>query len=622
MSPQICRKATHLACLVTAITGVAALALPRIPAADTWWHLAAGRFLLTSGRMSQADPFSFGTGRGDWLNHEWLTEILFYLVHQAVGLDGLFLLRTLVVVLAFVVLPLWSARRSLVSTPWACATVLGCAAAAEGWAFFDARAYLITYLGLAGTLFLVNETLRTGDWRFLLLVPPGTVLWANCHGGFILGPLVLLLVALGCLFPPRSTRLARTLALVAAGTLALCAIATPFGFGILAFPFSLIGPSAFTVGLNEWARPDLLRQVPFLGLLLVSIALIPRLDWPRRLCLGCFLVAGLVAWRHAPLAAIMAAFLLPGVMPRWEARSAWAMRLGLFFWVLAALAMGWLVSVRVKGGASEWTMLRTHFPVAAVRFLQANPQLPRNLVNPYEWGGYLEWTAWPQHRVFIDGRANTVYSQQRYAEALAVQFGPPWVRSLERAGLGALLAGRGHWEDILDRHDVRLVLCTRLQGDLVARISRSERWFEVYRDPLAVIFLRSEPELVRLAQDLVHPVSQWTFFEQAQLRLREGREPEALELVSQALALDPRWSQALVFRATLHLRARRDAEGERDLREALAWDSGVPDAHFNLAVLAWSRGEPEWALRELRRELDLNSRHAPARALLREIQGR
>jgi len=156
----------------------------------------------------------------------------------------------------------------------------------------------------------------------------------------------------------------------------------------------------------------------------------------------------------------------------------------------------------------------------------------------------------------------------------------------------------------------------------VDRISRSPRWFEVYRDPLAVIFLKTDPELVRLGQDLVRPESQWTLFEQAQIRLREGRELDALALVSRALSLDPRWPQALVFRGTLHLRAGRHFEGENDLREALTWDSSVPEAHFNLAVLAWTRGEPDRALRELRRELSLNPRHAPARSLMRQIQGR
>jgi len=572
--------------------------------------------------LSPADPFSFGSGRGGWLNHEWLTEILFYLVSQAAGLDGLFLLRTLLVVLAFAVLPLWSARRANVSAPWASALILGCTAAAEGWAFFDARAYLITYLGLAGTLFLASETLRTGEWRFLVPVPVLTVFWANCHGGFILGPTVLLLAASGCLIPPRSTRLAGVLALVGAGTLALCAIGTPFGPEILGFPFSLIGRSAFTLGLNEWARPDLHRQVAFLGLLSVAITLSPRLDWPRRLWLACFLAAGLLAWRHAPLGALVAAFVLPRALPRWRSHSDWIARLAVIGWVVALLGMSWVVSVRLRGGAAEWTLLRTHFPVAAARFLQANPGLPRDLVNPYEWGGYLEWTVWPKHRVFIDGRANTVYSQRRYAEALAVQFGEPWVRALDRAGLGTVLAEDRDWEDILERHGVRLVLCTRRQGDLVARITHSPRWFEVYRDPLAVIFLKADPDLVKLGQGLVRPDSQWTFFEQAQVRLREGREPEAMELVSRALALDPRWPQALVFRGALLLRAGHQAQGERDLREALTWDSSIPEAHFNLAVLAWMRGQRDRALRELRRELALNSRHGPARSLLNEIQGR
>lgn len=623
MTLETCRKSTRMAAIATVLMGVAALGMPRIPSADTWWHLAAGRLLVESRQWALEDPFSFGPGRGDWLNHEWLAEILFYLLHQAAGLDGVFMLRTLIVVLAFAILPMWAARRAGASIPGAGAAILGCAAAAEGWAFFDARAYLFTYLGLAGTLFLASEALRREDWRLLLPLPGVTVLWANCHGGFILGPLLLFVAALGCLLPPRSPRLAWGFVLVGAGTLALCAVATPFGPEILGFPFSLIHRSAFTLGLNEWARPDLSRQPAFLALMAVAFLLGRRTGWPQRLWLAAFLSAGLLAWRHAPLGALVSAFVLPASWPGSAfGRSRWGVWLAFVAWTLAVPLSASFLHERFVGGASEWTMLRTHFPVAAADFLRANPGLPRDLYNPYEWGGYLEWTVWPKHRVFIDGRANTVYSQKRYAEALAVQFGEPWGRSLQRAGLGGLLADSGDWEEILDRHGIRLAVCTRLQGDLVDRMSRSSRWFEVYRDPLAVVYLRAEPGLRRLAQGLVHPDSQWTLFERAQQSLRDGQEPEALERVSQALNLDPNWPQALVLRGIMRLRAGLEAQGEGDLRAALARDPAVPEAHFNLAVLAWNRGERARAIRELRHELSVNPTHAPARSLLEELLAR
>lgn len=611
-----------LASLATALLALAAQAVPRLPAADTWWHLAAGRFLVEQGRLPLVDPFSFGAGRGPWLNHEWLAEILFYLAFREWGLDGLFLLRTLGVVVAFGVLPLIGAYRLGVAPAWAAALVLACAMAAEGWAFFDARAYLFTYLGLSVTFLAGSETLRTGNPRFVLPLPVVTCFWANCHGGFILGPLALLVAAAGCCLPPRRFRLAAWFAGVALLSLALCAVSTPYGLETLAFPFSLLGRSAFSVGLNEWARPSLAGLGPYLALALVALALSlsPRGDWPRRLWLACFMAAGLVAWRHVPLGALAAAHLLPGFLPpaarpaRWPGMAATA-------WTLALAASGWSLSARLAGGAEAWSLMRSHFPVAAAEFLNSNPGLPRDLYNPYEWGGYLDWVAWPRHRTFIDGRAHTVFTERRYAEALWVQYGDGWKALLDGAGLGSVLQGAGDWEQVLDSHGIQLVLASRLQGDLVDRISGSPRWFQVYSDPLSAVFLRDEPRWRALVPRLVRPESTWTRLERGLAALRSGREADALRLLAAVVDEDPGLSSARVYLGTLLLRAGREGEGEAQLREALRRDPGVREAHFNLAMLALRRGERSRALRELRAELETNPEHPQAGARLRELGG-
>src|SRR5690606_18825940 len=146
---------------------------------------------------------------------EWLAEVVFFLVERSAGLDGLFLFRTGLVVLALAVLPLVGAARSGTPLAAAAATVLACGLAAEGWAFFDARPYLFSYLGVSLTLLLAREYLRTGSRRWLLPLPVVVALWANCHGGYILGPLVLMAGGGACLaLPPRRMPEGGTLLLV------------------------------------------------------------------------------------------------------------------------------------------------------------------------------------------------------------------------------------------------------------------------------------------------------------------------------------------------------------------------------------------------------------------------
>ncbi len=606
---------------LAALLGLTGLALPRLPAADTWWTLACGRLLATSGGLVHEDPFSFGPGRLAWLNHEWLAQVLLYLLDQALGLDGLFLVRTGVIVLAFGGLPLLGARlRRLPASP-AAAVVLACGASAEGWAFFDTRAYLFTYLGLSVTLLVALEALRTGRARIL----PGLILvdvvWANCHGGFILGPLALLGAAAGCLCDPGRFRLAGAFGGTALASLVLCSVGTPYGLETLRFPFSLMNSSAFTCGLNEWARPDLAAAWPFTVLVLVSAVLGWRGDPVRRVWLVLFLGAGLVAWRHAPLGALVAAHVLPDLVPRWRPVRAFGSRQVLLAWGAVALLAGATVAARLEGGAPEWTMTRTHFPVWATRFLLANPHLPRELFNPYEWGGYLDWVAWPKHRVFIDGRAHTVFSEQRYAQALCVQFGAPWVAALERAGLGKALGSERHWEEILESHGVRMVLASRLQGDLFARVSTSRRWLLVYSDPVAAVFLRNDDQGRRDSASLVHPLSPWICLERSLDALRAGKEELALDQASRAVALDPRWAQARAILGTLLLRAGQPVRGEAELSRALRLDRRVPEAHFNLALLALNQGEPDRARRELRQEIRWNPGHPEAARLLGELEG-
>src|SRR5260221_166583 len=59
---------------------------------DTYWHLAAGEWMLSHGLILRRDVFSFSHAGQAWDTHEWLTEVVMALAFRLGGWDGLLLL--------------------------------------------------------------------------------------------------------------------------------------------------------------------------------------------------------------------------------------------------------------------------------------------------------------------------------------------------------------------------------------------------------------------------------------------------------------------------------------------------------------------------------------------------
>src|SRR5262245_58073716 len=63
---------------------------------DLWGHVRFGQDLLRSWTLSSTDPYSFTTDR-PWVNHEWLSEVIFALAYGVTGPIGLIALKLLIV---------------------------------------------------------------------------------------------------------------------------------------------------------------------------------------------------------------------------------------------------------------------------------------------------------------------------------------------------------------------------------------------------------------------------------------------------------------------------------------------------------------------------------------------
>ncbi len=462
---------------------------------DTWWHLAAGRWMVEQGRVLQTDPFSFTRIGAQWINPSWLSQLLLYVTYRAAGVPGLNLLTALMATLAFTcVWPLLDGPGLLRGF-----VLVACATASA--VYWSARPQIVSF-ALAGALLLVLEKGRLHP-RVLVGVPVLLALWANLHGGFAIG-LILIALSLagegleaalavwaeagrrrGVWFEKRRGLL--RMALVLAVSVAAVGL-SPSGFELLRYPLDTVSIGPLRALIDEWQSPDFHRiEVwPFLGLVLAVVALLAYS--PRRpragelLQLSALMVLAFMARRNIALFALGAApvlgvhlwAVLAPVLAKWPATrrqvSPVAGRaLNLAILVILALAAGLKLTLPLSAQRIE-TAINQQQPVGAIAYLQASH--PEGaLFNSYAWGGYLLWRLWPDYLTFVDGRTDL------FAGSVLDDYVAAW---------NATEA----WPSVMAKYGIDLALLE--QGAPLTNALRAAGWATLYEDPQAVVFANPE----------------------------------------------------------------------------------------------------------------------------------
>ena len=202
---------------------------------DTWWQLRAGQDFWETGSVVLEETYSHTAQGQFWMNHEWLSEAIFYALYQlgrlplVVGLAVLVAVANIAVTWSLMKGPtmvrllLWAVALSAVSIAW------------------TPRPHVFTLFLVSGTAWLVVA----GRHGWLPLV---FLLWANLHGGFTLGVGLLGAFWLTGLTSGARTILSRSLL----ATICLAAtLVTPLGFRFWEeLPASLARLQAYEV--QEW----------------------------------------------------------------------------------------------------------------------------------------------------------------------------------------------------------------------------------------------------------------------------------------------------------------------------------------------------------------------------------
>ena len=459
----------------------------RIPLdTDTWWHLRAGETIIETRAVPMTDPFSHTKYGEAWIDHSWGSQIVLALAWRVGGDAGLAIYTALLATAGMGFVYLTCAGNVYVR---AFALVIGAAAAAVFW---SARPQMMSFLLGAVVLYLLHRHKREGKDR-LLLIPLVMLLWANLHGGFAIGFILLFGSLAGEVIgnllhkgEPEVVNWAgvRKLALVTALSLAAIAV-NPYGAQMLGYPFRTVGIGALQDFIQEWASPNFHeRQTwPFVFLLLGVYAAAGlsrrRLDWTDLLLTAGMAFLALTAGRNIAVYAMVAAPVLTRhvdaileergwqVRPQTRARGAMAW-LNLALLILILLGAG----LKVIGALLPRSVAEAkadYLPVRAAAWL--NETRPEGkMFNSYNWGGYLMFAA-PDFPVYVDGRTD-LYDDEFLREFLSAWRGFPG------------------WEDTLNRYDIGFVV-VESDGLMANAMRQDDDWRVAYDDEQAVVFVRA-----------------------------------------------------------------------------------------------------------------------------------
>jgi hypothetical protein len=156
---------------------------------DLGWHLAAGDLIRDRGNIPFQDPWSFTLGDKQWYNLSWLWDVIASVLFQYTKFSGLiiFVVACGAVIVGYLTSICLSSGASAIAV---CISVFSACLLYPAFATAP-NIYLAASPNISTMLFCVifyGECLKRTRW---FLLPAIMVLWANLHGGFLLGLLII-----------------------------------------------------------------------------------------------------------------------------------------------------------------------------------------------------------------------------------------------------------------------------------------------------------------------------------------------------------------------------------------------------------------------------------------------
>lgn len=439
--------------------------------ADTYWQIALGDWMIANRAVPHVDIYSWTVAGQPWISSQWLAQVIFAAVYGALGWSGVVAVSALAIASAFGLLAYYLMRH-LAPTP---ALVMVMAAfvlaAPHMLARPHALALPVMVAWAAGLVRAIDERRAPSFWLLPLIA-----LWANLHGGFTFGLLLIGACALEALLnAPAQARMRVVMRWALFGLAALVAVCiTPYGPESILVTRRILGLGPALALIGEW-QPENFAKLG--GLELCLLGALGFLLY-RRVTLPPVRIVVVLGLLHMALSQSRSGEMLGLIAPLFMA-APFAPQLGrsvrgdaksLYTAAAGALALFAIVMTVVLPLSLRYEPRAMVTPAAAVEAVKASGKT--RLLNSYDFGGYLIAKG---VKPFIDGRTE-LYGADfflRHDAAVNLKNVDVFYDLMRERGIDVTMLAPG--------------------TPAVGLLDRMPEWKRIYADDIAVVHVRTSP---------------------------------------------------------------------------------------------------------------------------------
>jgi hypothetical protein len=434
---------------------------------DLGWHLAAGDLIRDRGNIPFQDPWSFTLGDKQWYNLSWLWDVIASVLFQYTKFNGLIFF----VVACGAVLVGYLTSVCLSSGASAIAVSISVFAACLLYPTFATapNIYLAASPNTFTMLFCVVFYAECLKGTRCFLLPVVMALWANLHGGFLLGFLIIG-IFFGAALLRRDWANLKIYSFAGVGCL-IAIFITPLGWHIYGGLAATLGHFV-QANITEWQSyylnmtmpgsiPGILYTLIFIGLELRYRGSRP-IPLESRLLSWLFLFLGLYQFRYMSFFFIFStipfALHIDRLLPK-DLNNFLVQKSLLAAGIIGACALP-LTFMQVKPALGFPEMLSEQ----DARYLQTHFSHAR-LLNHWNAGGLLIFHTRGAVPVFVDGRGATAYP-----DALLRDYFKLVEWEIDETA----------WDTVLEKYQIDTVLWVKAHEQLRRFLVDKRGWKEEY----------------------------------------------------------------------------------------------------------------------------------------------
>lgn len=490
---------------------------------DFGWHLRVGQDIISTEDVPRTEKYTFPTEGESWVDHEWLSNILLFRIHQSsiYGFWTLSALFALITISTFILVAYLTKKIVLPKTnPWKFfffSSLFVFAGTYSLLSAFGIRLQVLTWLfTLLLVAFFVLISHQKKRWP-LFAAPLMMILWANMHGTFVTGLLCFGAYVFFVFLVKKISLQDKFFVLASFAVSVASTLLTPYSFQLWRLVFEEYTQNrGYLQQIKEWLPMYAAPYIEWYSALYISlflailiIGLLSKVI-QKKLAVVVYLVfvVGLLllsvqSRRFLPLFTFtsfpISIYVLIKIFPALKIKKSYVYFLTIFFFSFVVAKIDYARTVPLN--LFEQNIESS--PYHAVLFLKDHPELNElNLYNQYGWGGYLDWM-WPEKKLFIDGRMpqRPLEGGETYIdEYLAFRQADTMIKQLKKYDIKLVLIPPFKpykQAEGLEKHlieDFFMVDLKKFNKEEPLYGYLQEHWQEIYADDVAIVFLHPDIE--------------------------------------------------------------------------------------------------------------------------------